>query len=115
MRCSVACVWPDLTLSLSLSPRITRCLNACSSARHPLTRRSNFLFERATPAYALLERLFERALARASACASPTADSTVRRCAAAAAAEADSASAPFAASTTTAAMTVTSSSLPPWG
>ena len=36
----------------------------------PLTRRSNILFERATPAYALLERLFERALARASACAS---------------------------------------------
>ena len=70
MRRSVACVWPALTLSLSLSPRITRCLNACSSARHPLTRRSNILFERATPAYALLERLFERALARASACAS---------------------------------------------
>ena len=58
-------------LSLSLSPRITRCLNACSSARPPLTHRSNILFERATPAYALLERLFERALARASAaCAS---------------------------------------------
>ena len=74
MRRSVACVWPALTLSLSLSPRITRCLNACSSARPPLTRhvtrRSNILFERATPAYARLERLFERALARASACAS---------------------------------------------
>ena len=74
MRRSVACVWPALTLSLSLSlslsPRIMRCLNACSSARPPLTRRSNILFERATPAYALLERLFERALARASACAS---------------------------------------------
>ena len=69
MRHSVACVWPALTLSLS-PPRITRCLNACSSARPPLTRRSNILFERATPAYALLERLFERALARASACAS---------------------------------------------
>lgn len=71
MRRSVACVWPrPHSLSLSLSPRITRCLNACSSPRHPLTRRSNILFERATPAYALLERLFERALARASACAS---------------------------------------------
>ena len=66
---TVACVWPALTLSLS-SPPDTRCLNACSSARPPLTRRSNILFERATPAYALLERLFERALARASACAS---------------------------------------------
>jgi hypothetical protein len=32
---SVACVWPALALSLSLSPRITRCLNACSSARPP--------------------------------------------------------------------------------
>ena len=60
----------SLSPSLSLSPRITRCLNACSSARPPLTRRSNILFERATPAYALLERLFERALARASARAS---------------------------------------------
>ena len=60
----------SLSLSLSLSPRITRCLNACSSARPPLTRRSNILFERATPTYALLERLSERALARASACAS---------------------------------------------
>ncbi len=36
-------------LSLSLSPRITRCLNTCSSARPPLTRRSNILFKRATP------------------------------------------------------------------
>ena len=61
----------SLSPSLSLSPRITRSLNACSSARPPLTHRSNkILFERATPAYALLERLFERALARASACAS---------------------------------------------
>ena len=44
--------WPvsgPPSLSLSLSPRITRCLNACSSARPPLTRRSNILFERATP------------------------------------------------------------------
>ena len=56
---TVACVWPALTLSLS-SPPGTRCLNACSSARPPLTRRSNILFERATPAYALLERLFKR-------------------------------------------------------
>jgi hypothetical protein len=35
--------WPvsgPPSLSFSLSPRITRCLNACSSARPPLTRRS---------------------------------------------------------------------------
>ena len=74
---SVACVWPALTLSLSLSPRITRCLNACSSARPPLTRRSNILFERATPAYAdthcsnaCSSEVRFGALARASACAS---------------------------------------------
>ena len=71
MRRSVACVWPALTLSLSLSrPRITRCLNAWPvRARVPRSRAAR-TSERATPAYALLERLFERALARASACAS---------------------------------------------
>jgi hypothetical protein len=34
------CLARPHSLSLSLSPRITRCLNACSSARPPLTRRS---------------------------------------------------------------------------
>ncbi len=143
MRRSVACVWTALTHTLSLSPQITRCLNACSSARPPpapgparavrdavpsarccprpllalsvtlsraraaglhpsfqpcsnrsppcgrcrvaasstvllsyvLTRRSNILFERARPplthcSNACSSHWFERALARASACAS---------------------------------------------
>jgi hypothetical protein len=71
MRCSVACVWPALTLSLSLSPDyalLERLFERASPLQcnapleHPVRARD--------PAYALLERLFERALARASACAS---------------------------------------------
>jgi hypothetical protein len=69
MRCSVACVWPALTLSLSLSPDyalLERLFERASPAHAPL----EHPVRARDPAYALLERLFERALARASACAS---------------------------------------------